>query len=102
LHAAGIPWDVAEHDRILTEALGPRPGAGRTPARMAEAAAEVRSALGDPTLAIDSPPKLLRALHRAEINVESTSQGELLEHDHPAIEPLLRYKKMSRLLTANG
>ena len=62
----------------------------------------MRSALGDPTLSIDSPPKLLRALHRAEIDVESTSQWELLEHDHPAIEPLLRYKKMSRLLTANG
>ncbi|MCT4574466.1 hypothetical protein N3930_47000, partial [Bacillus thuringiensis] len=25
LHAAGIPWDTAEHERILTEALGPRP-----------------------------------------------------------------------------
>ncbi|APX34570.1 bifunctional 3'-5' exonuclease/DNA polymerase [Brachybacterium sp. P6-10-X1] len=102
LHAAGVPWDVAEHDRILAEALGPRPGTGQAPARMVEAAAEVRSALGDPTLSIDSPPKLLRALHRAEIDVESTSQWELLEHDHPAIEPLLRYKKMSRLLTANG
>ncbi|GAA1489506.1 bifunctional 3'-5' exonuclease/DNA polymerase [Brachybacterium sacelli] len=102
LHAAGIPWDVAEHDRILTEALGPRPGTGQTPSRMAEAAAEVRTALGDPMLGIDSPPKLLRALHRAEIDVESTSQWELMEHDHPAIDPLLRYKKMSRLLAANG
>ncbi len=102
LQAAGIPWDVAEHDRILTEALGPRPAAGGTPARMLAAAAEVRHALGDPQLSLDSPPRLLRALHRAGIDVQSTSQWELTRSEHPAIEPLLRYKKMSRLLTANG
>ncbi len=102
LQAAGIPWDEAEHDRILTEALGPRPSPGSPPARMVEAGAEVRAALGDPLVPLDSPPRLLRALHRAGIDVSSTSQWELMEHDHPAIDPLLRYKKMSRLLTANG
>ena len=102
LQAAGIPWDTAEHDRILAEALGPRPSPGALPARMVEVAAEVRAALGDQTVSLDSPPKLLRALHRAGIDVSSTSQWELQEHEHPAIEPLLRYKKMSRLLTANG
>jgi len=102
LQAAGIPWDVAEHDRILTEALGPRPSPGTLPAQMVQVAAEVRAALGDRTVSLDSPPKLLRALHRAGIDVSSTSQWELQEHEHPAIEPLLRYKKMSRLLTANG
>ncbi|MEE1617525.1 bifunctional 3'-5' exonuclease/DNA polymerase [Brachybacterium sp. J153] len=102
LQAAGIPWDVAEHDRILTAALGPRPAAGSPPARMVEVGAEVRAALGDPQLSLESPPRLLRALHRAGIDVRSTSQWELQEQEHPAIEPLLRYKKMSRLLTANG
>ena len=61
LQAAGIPWDVAEHDRILTEALGPRPSPGTLPAQMVQVAAEVRTALGDPTVSLDSPPKLLRA-----------------------------------------
>ena len=102
LQAAGIPWDIAEHDRILTEALGARPSPGALPARMVQVAAEVRAALEDPTVSLDSPPKLLRALHRAGIDVSSTSQWELQEHQHSAIEPLLRYKKMSRLLTANG
>jgi DNA polymerase-1 len=102
MHAAGIPWDVVEHDRILAEALGPRPRRDQVPARMAEAAAEVRTALADPLLAIDSPPRLLRALRRAGLDVSSTSQWELQEIEHPVIEPLLRYKKMSRLLTANG
>ncbi|MGY5764467.1 bifunctional 3'-5' exonuclease/DNA polymerase [Brachybacterium sp. DNPG3] len=102
MHAAGIPWDVPEHDRILASQLGPRPSSGQAPVRMVEAAAEVRSALGDPLLVLDSPPRVLRALRRAGIDVASTSQWELMEHEHPAIEPLLRYKKLSRLLTANG
>ncbi|WP_031306937.1 bifunctional 3'-5' exonuclease/DNA polymerase [Brachybacterium muris] len=102
LQAAGIPWDVAEHDRILTADLGPRPRPGHTPALMVEVAAQVREALGDPMLSLDSPVKLLRALHRAGIDVRSTSRWELAEHQHPAIQPLLRYKKMARLLTANG
>lgn len=102
LQAAGIPWDVAEHDRILTAALGPRPSAGSVPSQMVEVGTEVRDALGDPLVPLESPPRLLRALHRAGIDVASTSQWELQEHDHPAIAPLLRYKKMSRLLTANG
>ncbi|MGO1505842.1 MAG: bifunctional 3'-5' exonuclease/DNA polymerase [Brachybacterium sp.] len=102
LQTAGIPWDITEHDRILTAALGPRPSPGSPPARMVEAGAEVRTALGDPLVPLDSHQRLLRALHRAGIDVPSTSQWELQGHDHPAIEPLLRYKKMSRLLTANG
>ncbi len=102
LQAAGIPWDVAEHDRILTEQLGPRPRFGQVPELVAQKAAQVRDALGDPLLSIESQPRLLRALHRAGIDVRSTSQWELMGHEHPAIAPLLQYKKMVRLLTANG
>lgn len=102
LHAAGIPWDVDEHDRILTEALGPRPGRDQVPALMAEEAAAARAALGEPRLSLDSQPQLLRALRRAGIDVSSTAQWELAQHEHPAIAPLLRYRRMSRLLTANG
>lgn len=102
LAAAGLPWDVPEHDRILTESLGPRPPLGQKPERMAELAEAVRAALGEPAASVDSPPKLLRSLRRAGIDVESTSRWELAEHEHPAIEPLLRYKKLARLFTANG
>ncbi len=100
--SAGVPWDAAEHDRLLQEALGPRPSHGAKPARMLELADQVREALGDPGASLDSPPKLLRSLRRAGIDVETTSRWELAEHEHPAVEPLLRYKKLSRLLTANG
>lgn len=67
--------------------------------RLAEA---LRTALGSPALNPDSPQDMLRALHRAGIEVRTTRSWELEQHDHPAIEPLLAYKKLSRLLTANG
>jgi len=102
LRAAGLPWDAAEHDRILVETLGERPLAGGQPARLAAAAARVREALGDPAASLDSQPKLLRALHRVGVLVESTNRWELAEQRHPVIEPLLEYKKLSRLLSANG
>ncbi|PRI10250.1 bifunctional 3'-5' exonuclease/DNA polymerase [Leucobacter massiliensis] len=102
MRAAGVPWDAAEHDRLLHEALGPRPPRGGKPAKMLALADEVRAALADPTVSLDSPPKLLRSLRRSGIEVTSTSRWELEEHDHPAVPPLLGYKKLARLLSANG
>ena len=102
LRAAGLPWDAAAHDRILVDTLGERPAGGGAPAKLAAAAERVRAALGDPSASLDSQPKLLRALHRAGVLVESTSRWELAEQRHPVIEPLLEYKKLSRLQSANG
>ncbi|MGW8483856.1 bifunctional 3'-5' exonuclease/DNA polymerase [Microbacterium sp. NPDC055903] len=102
MRIAGLPWDEAVHDGILVDTLGER-SAGGVPSRMAAHAEEVRRALGDPQANLDSQQKLLRALHRVGVNVESTSRWELAEHaEHPAIPPLLAYKKLARLLTANG
>ena len=101
MRAAGLSWDAAEHERILTETLGART-AGGVPARMAELAETVRFHLGDDQLHLDSHVKLLRALHRVGVNVESTSQWELRDIAHPVIAPLLGYKKLSRLMSANG
>lgn len=100
--AAGLPWSGEIHDRILADALGPRPLRGGRPARMATLASHLGTLLNDPALNPDSPPRLLRALHRAGIFVESTSKWELSAIDHPVVEPLLEYKRMSRLFTANG
>ncbi|WP_309491566.1 bifunctional 3'-5' exonuclease/DNA polymerase [Microbacterium sp. Se5.02b] len=102
MRVAGLPWDERVHDAILTETLGIRPIAGGLPSRMVALGDQVRQQLGDATLHLDSQQKLLRALHRVGVDVESTSRWELAEHDHPAIEPLLAYKKLSRLLSANG
>jgi len=102
MRAAGLPWDAAAHDAILTETLGIRPPGGGPPTRLRELAERVRRELDDPAASLDSQPKLLRSLHRAGILVESTSRWELSEHDHPVIAPLIEYKKLSRLLAANG
>jgi DNA polymerase-1 len=102
MRIAGVPWDERVHDAILAETLGSRPIAGGLPSRMVELGEEVRRLLGDATLNLDSQPKLLRALHRAGVAAESTSRWELAAYDHPAVPPLLAYKKLSRLLSANG
>lgn len=101
LHAAGLPWSVEAHSALLEEQLGRRRPGG-PPSRIEEIAADVRAALGDPTVSLDSQPRLLRSLHRAGVLVESTSKWELAEHDHPVVAPLLAYKKLMRLYTANG
>ena len=98
----GIPWSPRAHDELLTAALGPRPGPGERPARMRAALADVRQALDAPDLNPDSPAELIKALNRAGVLVQSTRQWELQRHDHPSIAPLLAYKKMQRLLVANG
>lgn len=102
LHAAGLPWSRRTHEQLLEETLGPRPVPGRHPRRIEELAAEIRRLLGDETASLDSQPKLLRSLHRIGISARSTSRWELAEYDHPVIEPLLAYKKLTRLLSANG
>lgn len=102
MRVAGLPWDEATHEAILIETLGTRPVAGGLPSQMAELGQQVRDILGDPALHLDSHPKLLRALHRVGVPVESTSRWELEQHAHAVVAPLLAYKKMSRLLSANG
>lgn len=102
LSHAGVPWDETEHDRILTEALGERPPVGAKPDRMVRLGEAVRVALGDPRASLDSPPKLLKSLRAAGIEVSSTSRWELAEHEHPAVPLLLQYKKLARLFSANG
>ena len=99
---AGLPWDAARHDALLTQILGPRPRPGERPAKMQEVLERLRIKLEAPSANPDSPAELLKVLRGAGLNVSSTSKWELLQVEHPAIEPLLEYKKLARLLTANG
>lgn len=101
LQHAGLPYRADRHDELLTQLLGPRPAYGR-PRVLEDLAREIRDHLEAPDLNPDSPPDLLRALQRAGVMASSTRSWELRRLEHPAIAPLLRYKKLSRLLTANG
>lgn len=98
---AGLPWSPQRHDELLTELLGPRPTVGR-PARMEELLARVRDELDEPELNPDSPVELVKGLQRAGLRATSTRSWELKQIKHPAIAPLLEYKKLARLHSANG
>ncbi|GAA4155854.1 bifunctional 3'-5' exonuclease/DNA polymerase [Gryllotalpicola daejeonensis] len=99
---AGMPWRAEVHDRVLTEALGPRAPDGRHPARLEALAAQIREMLNAPGLNPDSQQELLAALRRAGLDVSSTRKWELRDVEHPVIAPLLEYKNLYRLFTANG
>ncbi|UFS61050.1 bifunctional 3'-5' exonuclease/DNA polymerase [Subtercola endophyticus] len=99
---AGLPWREDVHDRLLTELLGPQVAPGLRPARLEELAAQIRAETGVSGLNPDSPAEVLRALRSAGLTVTTTRSWELKQLGHTAIAPLLEYKKLSRLLSANG
>jgi DNA polymerase-1 len=103
MHHAGLPWRGDIHDEILTEALGPRPRPGARPAKLEALANRIRAAIdAPPTLNPDSHPDLLRAMEYAGVGARSLRKWELEKLDHPVIAPLLEYKGLYRLYTANG
>ncbi|MCU1508547.1 MAG: polymerase [Glaciihabitans sp.] len=102
MRLAGLPWNVARHDELLAELLGARPKPGERPAILEAVLQRVRDLLEAPELNPDSPNDLLRALRRAGLVIDSTRSWELKKLTHPAIEPLLEYKKLARLMAANG
>lgn len=102
MHYEGIPWREELHRRLLNDLLGPEPANFAHPEKLEALAGQLRTALNAPSLNPDSPQDLIRALHRAGIETKSTRSWELQEFKHPVIEPLLNYRKLSRLFTTNG
>ena len=100
--AAGLPWRADVHERLLTALLGPRPATGARPAVLEHLLAEIRTAFGAPGLNPDSPGALLRALQAAGLPVGDTRSWTLEQLEHPGLPALLEYKKLSRLVQANG
>lgn len=98
----GLPFRRDLHEETLESMLGARPRSGQRPRLLEERAIAIRAALGAPTLNPDSPPHLLRELRRNGLDVASTSKWELASQEHPVIEPLLEYKSLARLASANG
>ncbi|MBP0461575.1 bifunctional 3'-5' exonuclease/DNA polymerase [Streptomyces montanisoli] len=101
LHAAGLPWRADIHREVLRELLGERYAGGGEPRRLAELADEVSEAFGH-RVRPDLPADVVRAFARAGVRVRSTRRWELEKVDHPAVEPLVQYKKLYRIWTANG
>ncbi|GAA5119369.1 bifunctional 3'-5' exonuclease/DNA polymerase [Alloalcanivorax gelatiniphagus] len=99
---AGMPWRTEMHEQLLTGLLGPRPPRGARPRLLDELVAEIGTALGTPGLNPDSRPELMAALRRAGFEVPDVRAATLQAVDHPAVEPLLRYKKLAHLWQTNG
>ncbi|MDT0442726.1 bifunctional 3'-5' exonuclease/DNA polymerase [Streptomyces johnsoniae] len=100
---SGLPWRADVHRELLTELLGERYPGGAPPRRLAELAERVSVAFGDGVrVRPDLPADIIRAFSRAGIRLTSTRAWELREIDHPAVAPLLEYKRLYRIHTAHG
>ncbi|MBO0830850.1 MAG: bifunctional 3'-5' exonuclease/DNA polymerase [Actinobacteria bacterium] len=105
--AAGLPWRADVHERLLASLLGARPlvtaGVSVRPSRLVELVGQISEALGaNRPVNPDSPAQLQRALAAAGVQVSSTRSSALRKVDHPVIAPLLEYKELARLYSANG
>jgi DNA polymerase-1 len=98
----GLPWRADVHRALLVELLGEPSPVGGPPRRLAELAAAIGESFGNPRLHPDSPAEVLRALHRAGIDVPNTRSWVLRTVDHPAVPLLLEYKELYRIWTAHG
>ncbi|MEW2127598.1 bifunctional 3'-5' exonuclease/DNA polymerase [Streptomyces sp. NPDC007259] len=101
MNRAGLPWRADVHREVLHELLGERYAGGGEPRRLAELADEVSAAFGR-RVRPDLPADVVRAFAQAGIRVRSTRRWELEELDHPAVAPLVQYKKLYRIWTAHG
>jgi DNA polymerase-1 len=99
---AGMPWRADVHQQLLAELLGPRPKPGERPAKIEALLEKTRELLDVPDLNPDSPAELLKGLAKGGVLATSTRSWELKKIKHPAIAPLLEYKKLARLASANG
>ncbi|WP_371677948.1 bifunctional 3'-5' exonuclease/DNA polymerase [Streptomyces sp. NBC_01276] len=101
MHRAGMPWRADVHRALLTELLGERYAGRGEPRRLAALADEVSAAFGR-RVRPDLPADVIKAFAEAGIKLRSTRRWEIQELAHPAVEPLIAYKKLYRIYTAHG
>ncbi|MFF9814231.1 bifunctional 3'-5' exonuclease/DNA polymerase [Streptomyces sp. NPDC014006] len=101
MNHAGLPWRADVHRAMLQDLLGERYAGGGEPRRLAELADEVSAAFGR-RVRPDLPADVVKAFAQAGIKVKSTRRWEIESVDHPAVKPLLEYKKLYRIWVAHG
>ncbi|MGA5318245.1 bifunctional 3'-5' exonuclease/DNA polymerase [Streptomyces pseudogriseolus] len=101
MNRAGLPWRADVHRALLHDLLGERYAGGGEPRRLAELADEVSAAFGR-RVRPDLPADVVKAFAQAGVKVTSTRRWELRSVDHPAVKPLLEYKKLYRIWVAHG
>ncbi|SDD57842.1 bifunctional 3'-5' exonuclease/DNA polymerase [Streptomyces prasinopilosus] len=101
MNRAGVPWRADVHRAVLHDLLGERYAGGGEPRRLAELADEVSAAFGR-RVRPDLPADVVKAFAQAGIKVSSTRRWELESLDHPAVGPLIEYKRLYRVMVAHG
>ncbi|MDX3841001.1 bifunctional 3'-5' exonuclease/DNA polymerase [Streptomyces europaeiscabiei] len=101
MNRAGLPWRADVHREVLRELLGERYAGGGEPRRLAELAEEVSNAFGR-RVRPDLPADVVKAFGQAGIRIRSTRRWEIEALDHPAVKPLLEYKRLYRIWVAHG
>ncbi|MER7480372.1 bifunctional 3'-5' exonuclease/DNA polymerase [Streptomyces sp. NPDC126510] len=101
MNRAGLPWSAGVHRALLHDLLGERYAGGGEPRRLAELAEEVSTAFGR-RVRPDLPADVVKAFAQAGIKVSSTRKWEIETLDHPAVKPLLEYKRLYRIWVAHG
>ncbi|MFJ7075744.1 bifunctional 3'-5' exonuclease/DNA polymerase [Streptomyces sp. NPDC098781] len=101
MNRSGLPWSAEVHRRVLHELLGERYAGGGEPRRLAELADEVSTAFGR-RVRPDLPADVIKAFAQAGIKIRSTRRWEIESLDHPAVKPLVEYKKLYRIWVAHG
>ncbi|MER7170117.1 bifunctional 3'-5' exonuclease/DNA polymerase, partial [Streptomyces mesophilus] len=101
MNRSGLPWSADVHRGVLTELLGERYAGGGEPRRLAELADEVSAAFGR-RVRPDLPADVVKAFAQAGVRVKSTRRWEIESIDHPAVKPLIEYKKLYRIWVAHG
>ncbi|WP_371669973.1 bifunctional 3'-5' exonuclease/DNA polymerase [Streptomyces sp. NBC_00289] len=101
MNRSGLPWSADVHRQLLHDMLGERYTGGGEPRRLAELADEVSAAFGR-RVRPDLPADVIRAFAQAGIRIRSTRRWEIESLDHPAVQPLVEYKKLYRIWVAHG
>ncbi|MEZ3179345.1 bifunctional 3'-5' exonuclease/DNA polymerase [Streptomyces pimonensis] len=101
MNRTGLPWRADVHRAVLHDLLGGRYAGGGEPRRLAELADEVSAAFGR-RVRPDLPADVIKAFAQAGVKVASTRRWEIESVDHPAVAPLLEYKKLYRIWVAHG
>ncbi|MFJ1605725.1 bifunctional 3'-5' exonuclease/DNA polymerase [Streptomyces sp. NPDC088253] len=101
MNGTGLPWRADVHREVLHELLGERYAGGGEPRRLAELTDEVSAAFGR-RVRPDLPADVVKAFAQAGIKIKSTRRWEIETIEHPAVKPLLEYKKLYRIWVAHG
>jgi DNA polymerase-1 len=101
-----LPFDVAEAERIIEAAIGPRPHDNEDAARsQRERDAIVLQHVGAGSVVDLRNPAHVRAmLRRVGVDVPNTRAGRLEQHRdaHPVVDALLTWRKAERIATTYG